>query len=135
MPGEGYTVGSTRENIDEATTVEADEIDRAYPAIIERISPEGHEQAIQTITWAWKAERQHRDLILRIQSAARKWFGILVSRIEGEPNRYYVCGICGSTLTEHPEHQCPICGRPADHYVEVPGFPGDAPKDPFDFGW
>ncbi len=116
-------IGTTRENLKRAATVEADEIDREYPAILERIRPEGYRRAIQTITWAWKAEQQHRALIVKIRKAATYFFGLLVHRMEGQESHYYVCQVCGSTLTEIPPDRCPICGSPVDSYKEVPPFP------------
>jgi rubrerythrin len=121
-------VGTTRENLKHVTTVEANEIDKKYPGILDRIRPENHHKAIQNITWAWMAEQQHRDLILKIQKAATHYFGLLVGRIEEDPSRYYVCQICGSTLTEIPAKQCPICLNPVHYYKEVPGFPGASRK-------
>jgi rubrerythrin len=120
---------TTKQNIREASSVEANEIDREYPAILESIRAEHHEAAIRNITYAWEAERQHRDLILKIKKASRKWFGLLAGHIEGEPTRYYVCQICGSTLTELPARQCPICGHAAANYSEVPGFPGSPEEE------
>jgi rubrerythrin len=119
-----FPATTTRQNIRHASTVEANEIDKEYPAILETIRPENHEAAIRNITYAWEAERQHRDLILKIRKVSRKWFGLLAGHIEGIPTRYYVCQICGSTLTELPAEQCPVCKHPASNYSEVPGFPG-----------
>lgn len=119
-----FPVTKTKQNIRHASSVEANEIDRKYPAILEAIRSENHEEAIRNITYAWEAERQHRELILKIKKASESWFGLLVGHIEGEPTRYYVCQICGSTLTEPPAKQCPICGHAVSHYTEVPGFPG-----------
>ena len=125
LPEFDYEVRKTRDNIRHATAVEMDEIAHRYPGILEEIESEQHEEAIQFITYAWEAERQHRDLLKKIQKAAKKWFGMLAAHIEGEAAHYYVCEICGSTLTELPTDSCPICEHPADHYVEVPGFPGE----------
>jgi rubrerythrin len=118
------TVGlsSTREHLQQAATVEADEIDQEYPAILDRIRPEGHEEAIRNITYAWKAEQQHRELILKIKKGASWFFGMLVSKIEGNPTSYHVCQICGSTVTELPTGRCPICGEPPQEYREVEPF-------------
>lgn len=127
---DGFTVGSTRENLKRATTVEAQEIDKEYPEILDRIRPEGHQRAIQSITWAWQAEQQHRELILKIRKAATYFFGMLVRRIEDKPTHYYVCQVCGSTLTEIPAHQCPICGSPVEDYLEIPGFKAPVSKTP-----
>lgn len=120
---------STKKNIREASTVEANEIDKEYPAILESIRSENHKEAIRIISYAWEAERQHRDLILKIKKASRRLFGFLAEHIEGIPTRYHVCQICGSTLTEQPPEQCPICGQSSSNYIEVPGFPGVPQED------
>lgn len=119
-------VTTTRKHLKQATDVEADEIDREYPEILKRIEPEGYSKAIENITYAWEAEKQHRELILKIRNASVRFFGLLVKHIEGDPTRYYVCDICGSTTNELPATQCPICRHPAQHYEEVPGYPGKA---------
>jgi len=113
-------VESTKSNIMHATGVEADEIDHEYPAILERIKADNHQAAIDNLTWAWEAEKQHRELLGRMQDAAKKWFRFLIAHIEGEFVDYHVCQICGSTLVERPADRCPICGRPAGHYQQIP---------------
>jgi rubrerythrin len=118
------TVGKTKDNIRLATGVEANEIDHEYPDILERIKDEHHEEAIKFITWAWKAEEQHRKLIVKIHKASKSWFGALKEHIEGNPSRYYVCQVCGSTLQELPKDRCPIGDHPVTEYREVPGYPG-----------
>jgi rubrerythrin len=118
-PAVKVELSSTRKHLQQAATVEAAEIDQEYPAILERIRSEQHAQAIRFITYAWKAEQQHRDLILQIKKGASWFFGTLVSRIEGKSTRYFVCQICGSTVTELPAGQCPICDHPPEEYREV----------------
>jgi rubrerythrin len=113
-------VESTRANIMHATGVEADEIDHRYPALLARIKPENHQAAIDNLTWAWEAEKQHRELLGRMQDAAKKWFKFLIAHIEGEYVDYHVCQICGSTLVERPAGHCPVCGQPASHYQQIP---------------
>jgi len=78
---------------------------------------------IESITFAWESEKQHRDLIIKIQKAVSNWFRLVISRIEGKSARYFVCQVCGSTLTEIPENHCPICNHSNDKYTEVQGFP------------
>jgi rubrerythrin len=113
-------VESTKSNIMNATGVETDEIDHEYPAILARIMTENHQSAIDNLTWAWEAEKQHRELLGRMQDAARKWFKFLIAHIEGEFVDYHVCQICGSTLVERPAERCPVCGQPASHYHRIP---------------
>ncbi len=113
-------VESTRSNIMRATEVEANEIDHKYPTLLALIKGENHQAAIDNLTWAWQAEKQHRKLLGRMQKAARKWFKFLIAHIEGEHVDYHVCQICGSTLVERPTESCPICGHPASNYRKIP---------------
>jgi rubrerythrin len=128
-PLDSSAVAGTRHNLSHAAEVERDEIDREYPAIIERIEPEQHEAAIAGVTHAWKAEQQHRDLIVKLQKSVMRWFGLVVKRIEGEASHIHVCDVCGSTLQELPEAGCPICGQPVSNYREVEPFPEEACPD------
>jgi rubrerythrin len=114
----------TKNNLKEATTVEADEINHKYPAIVKEISAENNQKAIEVTTWAWKAEEQHRKLIVKMQENVVKWWGIVSSRIEEKPVNYYVCQVCGSTLIKVPKDKCPICDSPASSYKEIPPPPG-----------
>ena len=128
IPSVEFQLTSTREHLQLAAAVEAAEIDKEYPAILERIREEKNEQAMRFITYAWKAEQQHRDLIFQIKKAASWYFGMLVSKIEGSPTRYFVCQVCGSTVMEMPGNRCPICDHPPEQYREVPGFEDSSVK-------
>lgn len=116
-------VASTSHNLKHAANVERDEIDREYPEILASIRPENHQEAITLINYAWQAEKQHRDLIVKLQKAAVRWFGIIVNRVEGKDTTYYVCQVCGSTLNEIPEKNCPISGSPVSEYREIEHWP------------
>jgi rubrerythrin len=121
-------VSSTRNNLKEATTVEAEEINHKYPEILKQIGGENHAKSVEVTTWAWKAEEQHRKLIVKMQKNVVKWWGIVSSRIEESPVTYYVCQVCGSTLVKVPKETCPICGSPASAYKEIAPPPGYSNK-------
>jgi len=112
---------STRENLKQAMEVELSEINETYPAHIQRITPENYQPAMDVITYAWKAEMQHRNLIKKIKGAVDSFFGVVAKRIEKASSTYYICDICGSTTREPPEDTCGICGGDASHTGEVPG--------------
>lgn len=128
-------VESTKYNLKNAANVERDEIDREYPEILAAIDPENHGQAITTVNHAWEAEKQHRDLIVKIQKAAIKWFGLLVRRIEGKDSHYHVCQVCGSTLMEKSGDDCPICESPMSQYRTIEAFPTSECPVPEDEGY
>ena len=111
---------STKSNLKAAVTVEAHEIDYKYPDIVKFISPENDKQSIVVTTWAWQAEAQHRNLIIKMQKNVVRWWGIVSSKIEERHATYYVCQVCGSTLVEIPKETCPICGRPASEFRQIP---------------
>jgi rubrerythrin len=112
-------VSSTKKNLKDATQVELQEIDQKYPQFIEKVKLEMHEAALQNITYAWESEKQHRDLIQKIESGTGVLFGVLTRTIERTPTRFFVCQNCGSTLQELPKDICPICKSPVSNYTEV----------------
>jgi rubrerythrin len=112
-------VSSTRKNLKLATSVELEEIDKKYPQFIKQITSENHTEAIHYITYAWEAEKQHRELMQKIKSGTGIFFGLLSQKIEGSPSPYFVCQNCGSTLSKIPEETCPICGGPSAKYKEI----------------
>ncbi len=129
-------ISTTKQHLKHATTVEAEEIDNEYPKILAGIASEDHQVAIESIRYAWESEKQHRDLIVKIQEAVSNWFRLVISRIENRAAHYYVCHVCGSTLTEVPENFCPICNHSIENYIEVKGFPVENKKqaeDIFDY--
>ena len=112
-------VSSTQKHLEFSTAVELEEIDTKYPQFIERIKPENHAEAIRYIIYAWKAEKQHRELLKKIQSGTGIFFGLLTKKIEGRPSPYFVCQNCGSTLSKIPAASCPICGGLSANYTEI----------------
>jgi len=109
----------TNGNLKNAVHWELECIDEEYPRFIEKIKPENHEAAIRNIKYAWEAEKQHRDLLKKIQSSTGVFFRLLTKIIEKSPVTYLVCQTCGSTLIELPKDTCPICKGPVSEYEEV----------------
>jgi rubrerythrin len=112
-------VSSTKKNLNRATKVELEEIDKKYPQFVETLKSENYTAAIQFTTYAWESEKQHRDLIKRIKSGTGIFFGLLKKEFNESPTDYFVCQNCGSTLTEIPKAICPICGTPAAKYKKI----------------
>lgn len=119
IPISEFKVSSTKENLTYAASLEIEEINREYPRLIEYMKPENHEPAIRDITYAWKAEEQHHDLMEKVLSDTGIFFGLLAKKIEKTDVRFFVCQRCGSTLTELPKDICPICKGPVARYEEV----------------
>jgi len=113
------TVSDTRNNLIKAADAELHEIDVKYPSFLKRVEAEGQAGAALQITYAWTAEKQHRDVVARLQEGSQAMFGLVVSAIEGKKVTYYVCQICGSMLDALPPDKCPDCGNPVSNYRAV----------------
>ena len=108
----------TKDNLRQALKVELSEIDESYPLYIGRMEGENHQEAIDVIAYAWKAEQQHRDLIKKMKSASGLFFGKIENSLD-ETDDYFICQKCGATLMDLPEKICPICGSLKTDYNKV----------------
>ena len=61
------TVARTHDNLMKAADEEINDIDTFYPSMIAHYKPEGFQDAITFATFAWESEKQHRDILLKIQ--------------------------------------------------------------------
>jgi len=111
-------IADTKTNLKWALKVELSEIDTNYPMLIKKIKPEGNKRALEDITYAWESEMQHRDLIKKMKSALRFFFGKIVDKLK-EAKDYHVCQRCGSTVFKLPEESCIICGSPVSMYKQI----------------
>ncbi len=108
----------TKENLKNAL-ISTPKMDQKYPHLLKGLNRRKHEAAIRNITYAWESEKQHRDLIKKMQSGTGIFFGVLAKTIEKTPVRYFVCQKCGSTLVELPKDSCPICKSSVSGYKVV----------------
>jgi rubrerythrin len=112
-------VFGSKVNLKSALDYEMADINQRYPQFVEEAKPEAHEGALRNLNWAWDTEKQHRDLIQKMQKGTGIFFGILAGKMEQPSLNFFICETCGSTVTELPDRVCPICGSPASVYLEV----------------
>jgi rubrerythrin len=113
------TVSSTRDNLMKAANDEIDDIDSFYPDMIKQVNPEGVQDVITFATFAWESEKQHRDVLMKIQRWAPWFFEKVAKTIDEKTDQYFVCQICGSTMDEIPPGKCPICHFSVQHYRKI----------------
>jgi rubrerythrin len=112
-------VSSTRDNLMKAANDEIDDIDSFYPDMIKQVNPEGVQDVITFATFAWESEKQHRDVLMKIQRWAPWFFEKVAKTIDEKTDQYFVCQICGSTMDEIPPGKCPICHFSVEHYRKI----------------
>jgi len=82
IPIPEFQVSSTKKNLNNAATVEIEEIKREYPRLIDHMKPEDHEAAIRNMKYAWNAEEQHHDLMKKVLSGTGIFFGMLAKKMK-----------------------------------------------------
>jgi len=96
-------IGSTKENVMAASVGEHYEFTRMYPPFIEQAEQEKNKKAQRSFELANEVEQVHHkyfEAALKALNAGTK--------LKEEP--YYVCQVCGNTITGNVPDVCPICG-------------------------
>ena len=94
-------VRGTRENLQEAISVESRAFKSVYPEMVEAAKGEGNREAEDFFRYALESERVHAELFQKLADALGN---------PGENYSYYVCPVCGHTAEKTPPSTCPICG-------------------------
>ena len=105
-------IGSTKDNLFAATLGEQEEFKMMYPSFIAKAKEEKNDRAERTFTWANKVEEIHNEYFEEALAAVRE--GKQLSEAT-----YYVCQVCGNTVTGEPPEKCPICGATASAFIEI----------------
>ena len=104
-------IESTIENLKAAIGGETYEYTEMYPPMLEQAEAENH-KAKRMFKYAVKAEAVHAKLYTLALEAAER--GEDLSESE-----FYLCPVCGNIEFGKPEEKCPVCGLPADKYIQV----------------
>lgn len=117
-----FSVGSTRDNLMAAAEGEIRSVDDHYPRLLDRIRPEGHADAMASVSYAWETEKRHRDKIRQVQRWSPSFFEQVAKVIDQKTGQYHVCQLCGCTLHQVPTTNCPVCNNLPRHYrlIEPP---------------
>lgn len=100
-------IHSTVENLNDAVAGETHEYTEMYPDFLKQAEAEGNKEAIQTFTFAMKAEAVHAKLY---QEA-------LENLDQTEEVFYYLCPLCGNIEKAVPD-RCPICGVMGTRFIK-----------------
>jgi rubrerythrin len=100
-------VHGTRENLQEAISVERRASESLIPEMVETARAEGNKEAEDFFRYAMETEMIHARLFQGLLET-------LGTSLEIYP--YYVCPICGHTAAGEAPQTCPICG------IKDPGY-------------
>ena len=105
-------IGSTKDNLTAASIGEHQEFTRMYPPFIEKAKEERNERAVRTFDYANQVEQIHHALYEAALEAVKGGKQV-------EEKTYYVCQVCGNTVTGSPPDKCPICGASAKAFKKI----------------
>ncbi len=105
-------IGTTKDNLLAAVMGEYQEFSAMYPAFIEKAVEEKNERARRTFDWANKVEQIHHGYFETALAALKE-------DRQPEDATYYVCQVCGNTITGEPPEKCPVCGAPLKAFKKM----------------
>jgi rubrerythrin len=105
-------IGATKDNLMAASIGEQQEFMGMYPHFIEIADEERNDRAKMTFDWANKVEKIHFGYFEAALKAVREGR-------QPEATVYYVCQVCGNTVTGAAPDTCPVCGSPARAFKKV----------------
>ncbi len=104
-------VRSTKENLEAAIAGETGESTLMYPSMISRARTDRDRQAIRSFNFALTAEQGHAQLYQTALDNLESW--------KTGTRDFFVCNVCGYTVTEITFKKCPSCFIGKEEYVKV----------------
>jgi rubrerythrin len=104
-------VKSTRENLEVALKGETYERDTMYPDFIKTAKAEGNKDAVRTFNYALSAETEHAKFYREALDNLDAW--------KAGTKDFFVCPVCGYTVTKLTFEKCPICSTPKERYEKI----------------
>jgi rubrerythrin len=100
-------IKTTSDNLKDAVAGETYEFESMYPEFLKAAEAEGNKAAINSFTYAMKAEEVH----------AKLYKDALENIDNTEEVFYHLCPICGNIEKAIPD-KCPICGVPGSKFIK-----------------
>jgi rubrerythrin len=104
--------GSVKENLMAASIAEHKEFTGMYPGFIKKADEERNGAALRTFKWANAVERIHHG-----------YFEEALSDVKNDRQPadkvYFVCLVCGNTVTDEIPGKCQICGAARGRFKTI----------------
>jgi rubrerythrin len=81
-----------------------------YPEFIQDAAAEDNKKALTSFRWAMEVEKVHEVLYRKAMECLGQ---------EAANEDFYVCPFCGFTHEGKLEGKCPVCGTPAEKFMQV----------------
>ena len=81
-----------------------------YPEFIAEARASGNKDALKAFNFAISAEGEHAKLYTEASNNLQSW---------KQAKTFYVCPVCGKTVTVVDFTKCPVCFTAAEKYLKV----------------
>jgi rubrerythrin len=105
-------VGTTKENLMAASVGEHHEFTQMYPSFIEEAEIEENTRAQRSFVYANEVEKIHFG---HFEAALKN----VNEGKEMKEESYYVCQVCGNTVSGSAPDKCPVCGASAKAFKKI----------------
>ncbi len=105
-------LGSTQDNLLAAVMGEYSEFTGMYPEFIDDAQRDRNARAEKSFDWANKVEQIHHGLFEKALEAVK-------AGKQPENATYYVCQVCGNTVTGEPPENCPVCNAKKTAFMRM----------------
>jgi rubrerythrin len=105
-------IGTTRDNLTAASMIEHREFSGMYPNFIEKAKEEKNDRAELAFQRANAVEKGHHAFFEAALAAIKEGN-------QPEDAEYYVCQVCGNTVTVEAPDKCSVCGAVAKAFMKV----------------
>lgn len=103
-------VQSTLENLKDALAGETHEYRVMYPEFLIKARGDRDKAAIRTFAYAKAAEESHARYYQAAIDGLEEWRA---------PKEFYVCRVCGETVTMLDFEKCPVCKEPVSEFDKI----------------
>lgn len=103
-------IKTTAENLKVALAGETYERDKMYPEFIAEAKASGNRDALRAFNFAVAAETEHAKFYADAGANLEAW---------KQARTFYVCPVCGNTVTAVTFAKCPVCFTPGEKFVKV----------------
>lgn len=109
---EKVEIKSTKENLEAAIKGESYERDTMYPKFVKKAKADKNTEAVRTLNFALTAEGEHARLFTEAKDKMDAWKGT-------QKKTFFVCKVCGYTVTTLDFSKCFSCFSPKEEYEQV----------------
>ncbi len=103
-------IKATADNLKAAIAGETYERDTMYPEFIAEAKASGNKDALRSFNFAISAEGEHAKLYTEASNNLQGWKAA---------KTFYVCPVCGKTVTVVDFTKCPVCFTASEKYLKV----------------